>query len=123
MVRPSDREARLIFLLHLTMILVVMSFKTMYSARLDTFARQTAIGSIQLYQQYLSPRKGFSCPRRLRYGERSCSEYVKHLLLEPDLNLAIQKSVQRFQSCALAAQALQLQNQGGCIVIPCCIPL
>lgn len=95
----------------------------MLSPSLNAFTRWTAINSIQLYQQHVSPWKGFSCAHRILYGESSCSEYVKNLLLEPELTSVVQRSVQRFQSCALAAQELRLKSQGGCIVIPCCIPL
>ena len=85
--------------------------------------RRTMIGSIQLYQQYLSPRKGFACPHRVLYRESSCSDYVKDVFLNSDLTSALQRSVHRFRSCGAAAQELRLKNQGGCIVIPCCIPL
>ncbi|WP_404790052.1 membrane protein insertion efficiency factor YidD [Altericista sp. CCNU0014] len=95
----------------------------MYGARLKPLVRQAAIDSIQFYQHRLSPRKGFSCPHRILYGERSCSDHVKHLLFEQDLASVVQLSGRRFRSCASAARELQLQSQGGCIVIPCCIPL
>jgi putative component of membrane protein insertase Oxa1/YidC/SpoIIIJ protein YidD len=95
----------------------------MLSTSLDAFTRRTAINSIEFYQQHISPQKGFSCPNRILYGEKSCSEYVKNLLLRPDLTSVVQMSVQRFRSCSLAAQELRSKSQGGCIVIPCCIPL
>jgi putative component of membrane protein insertase Oxa1/YidC/SpoIIIJ protein YidD len=103
--------------------LITTGLKSMNSLSLDTLTRQTAIQSIQLYQRHLSPRKGYSCPHRVLYQENSCSDYVKSLLMKQDLTSTVQMSMQRFRSCALAAQKLKLQNQGGCIVIPCCIPL
>jgi putative component of membrane protein insertase Oxa1/YidC/SpoIIIJ protein YidD len=93
----------------------------MYSV--EALTRRTTIGSIQLYQQYLSPRKGFACPHRVLYRESSCSDYVKDVFLNSDLRSAIQLSIHRFRSCGAATQQLRLKNQGGCIVIPCCIPL
>jgi putative component of membrane protein insertase Oxa1/YidC/SpoIIIJ protein YidD len=95
----------------------------MHSISLESLTRRTALSSIGLYQNYLSPRKSFSCPHRVLYGERSCSDYVKHLLLEQSLSSVVQMSMQRFRHCTLAAQELRSKNQGGCIVIPCCIPL
>ena len=97
----------------------------MLSPSVEALTRRTMTGSIHLYQQHLSPRKGFSCPHRLLYSESSCSDYVKDalLLLTSDLKSAIQSSVKRFRSCSAAAQELGLKNQGGCVVIPCCIPL
>jgi putative component of membrane protein insertase Oxa1/YidC/SpoIIIJ protein YidD len=104
-------------------MLITTGLKPMNSLPLETFTKQTAIHSIQLYQRHLSPRKGYSCPHRMLYSEDSCSDHVKNLFIRQDLTSAVQMSVQRFRSCALAAQKLQLQSQGGCIVIPCCIPL
>ncbi|MBW4522701.1 MAG: membrane protein insertion efficiency factor YidD [Scytolyngbya sp. HA4215-MV1] len=91
---------------------------------LDGLVTRTAISSLDLYQQHLSPRKGFSCPHRLLYGERSCSDYVKQILSDRGLKAALQLAPQRFSACKTAAQTLQAQRaQGGCIVIPCCLPL
>lgn len=124
MLHALGREDKLVFLLNITLIMLITTgLKSMNSLSLDTLTRQTAIHSIQIYQRHLSPRKGYSCPHRVLYKEDSWSDYVKHLLMKRDLTSAIQMSVQRFRSCALAAQELKLQNQGGCIVIPCCIPL
>jgi putative component of membrane protein insertase Oxa1/YidC/SpoIIIJ protein YidD len=87
-----------------------------------SFATQAAIASLNVYQTYLSPRKGFSCPHRLLHGDASCSSYLKQVLINQDLRAALQLAPQRFQACKAAAQTLQ-QASGGCIVIPCCIPL
>ncbi|MCU0536530.1 MAG: membrane protein insertion efficiency factor YidD [Hydrococcus sp. Prado102] len=91
---------------------------------IETLTRQGAIDSIELYQQYLSPKKGYACPHRLLYGEESCSQHVKNLLLNQPLELAIQMSVRRFRDCAAASRTLSRQTaEGGCLVIPCCIPI
>ncbi|WP_416666308.1 membrane protein insertion efficiency factor YidD [Egbenema bharatensis] len=96
----------------------------MYLTPVESLTRKTAINAIDLYQQHLSPKKGFSCPHRLLNGEASCSEYVKHLLGKQDLATTIRFSVQRFRDCASASQTLRTRrSQGGCIVIPCCIPI
>ncbi|HEY9631140.1 MAG TPA: membrane protein insertion efficiency factor YidD [Coleofasciculaceae cyanobacterium] len=96
----------------------------MTATTLESFATQAAIASLNVYRQHISPRKGFSCPHRLLYGDGSCSDYVKHILTEQNLSAAIQLAPQRFKACKVAAQTLQLQQaQGGCIIIPCCIPI
>ncbi|MBE9169832.1 membrane protein insertion efficiency factor YidD [Pleurocapsales cyanobacterium LEGE 06147] len=96
-----------------------MSVSTM-----ESFASRVALVSLNSYQKHLSPRKGFSCPHRLLYGSESCSDYVKDILINHDLKTAIQMAPQRFKSCKIAAQTLQTQKGGGgCIVIPCCIPI
>ncbi|MGA7934581.1 MAG: membrane protein insertion efficiency factor YidD [Kovacikia sp.] len=94
----------------------------MSAITVDSLATQAAIASINLYQAYLSPHKGFRCPHRLVHGDESCSTYVKQVLINQDLRTALQLAPQRFQACKVAAQTLQ-QTSGGCIVIPCCIPL
>ena len=93
----------------------------MLSPSLDSFTRRATVNSIQLYQQYISLQKGFSCPHRILYGEGSCSDYVKSLLLDSSLIAVAPMSLKRFRSCAVAAQ--ELQSQEGCIVVPYCIPL
>jgi putative component of membrane protein insertase Oxa1/YidC/SpoIIIJ protein YidD len=91
---------------------------------LEPLAKKTAINSITTYQHYISPHKGFSCPHRLLHGGDSCSKYVKRMLSEQSLVEAVQSSLQRFKDCAHASTILTTRNSGGgCIVIPCCIPL
>jgi putative component of membrane protein insertase Oxa1/YidC/SpoIIIJ protein YidD len=90
----------------------------------EALTRQGAIDSIDLYQQYLSPIKRFACPHRLLHSEESCSQYVKNLLLYQPLDIVIQMSAQRFRDCAAASRTLSRQTaEGGCLVIPCCIPI
>lgn len=89
-----------------------------------SLAQTLAIASLDLYQTHISPRKGFACPHRLLHGGESCSDYVKRMVGEHSLISAIQTAPQRFRSCKGAAQTLQVQQaQGGCVVIPCCIPI
>lgn len=95
----------------------------MYLNNVETVTRQNAINGIALYQKYLSPKKGFSCSHRMLHGGASCSQYVKNLLIDQNLESAIKMSVQRFRNCAKASQILRHQKAtGGCIIIPCCIP-
>lgn len=91
----------------------------------DRSARRVVIASIRTYQNYLSPYKGFDCPYRILHGE-SCSDYIKQLLGQQSLLTTLEMAPQRFRACQLAALTLRSKSsrlQGGCIVIPCCIPI
>ncbi|AFZ36693.1 hypothetical protein Sta7437_3185 [Stanieria cyanosphaera PCC 7437] len=89
----------------------------------QSLTQQIATEAINFYQQNISPYKGFSCPHRILHQGDSCSEYVKKLLTEQSLILAIEGSLQRFRDCAEASKTLQNQSSSGCIIIPCCIPI
>ncbi|TVQ13934.1 MAG: membrane protein insertion efficiency factor YidD [Leptolyngbya sp. DLM2.Bin27] len=96
----------------------------MATSTVEAFATHTAIASINLYRTHISPHKGFSCPHRLLHGDESCSDYVKGLLANQSLRAALQLAPQRFKACNAAAQTLKSQRaQGGCLIIPCCIPI
>lgn len=87
-------------------------------------ARRSAISGINAYQRHLSPRKGFVCPHRLLYGEVSCSEYVKRMVSRKGLLATASAAPARFRDCKVAAAQLSRNRaQGGCIIIPCCIPI
>lgn len=91
---------------------------------LELIARTIAVNSIDVYKAHLSPRKGFSCAHRVFYGGESCSTYVKSSLLgKASLISALAMSVQRFKACSSASYALRTTRaDGGCIIIPCCLP-
>ena len=89
----------------------------------EQLARRSAISSINAYQRCLSPRKGFACPHRTLYGEMSCSEYIKYVVSRKGVLAMVQAAPARFQACKSAALQLKATRRGGCIVIPCCIPI
>ncbi|NWF60447.1 MAG: membrane protein insertion efficiency factor YidD [Fischerella sp.] len=98
----------------------------MESINFQPLAKTMAINSIIAYQNYISPRKGFSCPHRLLHGGDSCSDYIKRSLTEQSLTEAVKSSLQRFKDCASASKILTTTtsaNNFRCIIIPCCIPL
>ncbi|MGD1716834.1 membrane protein insertion efficiency factor YidD [Dapis sp. BLCC M172] len=68
-----------------------------------------AVALISGYQQYVSPRKGFSCAHRILYGDESCSHYIKRMFMEQDFSEAIAAARQRFKACKEANQILKLQ--------------
>jgi len=94
---------------------------------LDLLARRGAIAGITAYQHYLSPRKGFACPHRVLHQGASCADYIKGAFQQQSFVDAVKVAPQRFRACQLAATTLQSQSlsrqEGGCIVIPCCIPI
>lgn len=73
--------------------------------------RKMSVTSINLYQKYLSPHKGYCCAHRVLHSGDSCSEYVKKMFLEQDLNQAIQLSRRRFTECGEAAEILASRKQ------------
>lgn len=95
----------------------------MQSIVFQSLSREIATQAIDLYQHNISPYKGFNCAHRMLHKGDSCSEYVKKLIIEQSLILAIEGSIQRFRDCAEASQKLQHQSSSGCIVVPCCIPI
>ncbi len=68
-----------------------------------------AVALISGYQQYISPRKGFSCAYRILHGDESCSHYIKRMFIEQDFSRAIAAAGQRFKACKEANQILKLQ--------------
>jgi putative component of membrane protein insertase Oxa1/YidC/SpoIIIJ protein YidD len=64
-------------------------------------------GLITFYQNFISPRKGFSCAYFRLYGGYSCSEAVKQLILIKGLAPSLNDIRYRFQDCRDAAVTLQ----------------
>ncbi|MFN6571321.1 hypothetical protein A6770_24705 [Nostoc minutum NIES-26] len=89
---------------------------------IEPLAKTIAIKSINGYQRYISPAKGFSCPHRLLHGGDSCSEYVKKMLSQHSLTEAIKSSRQRFQDCTTASKTLA-NSECRFFIVPCCLPL
>lgn len=88
----------------------------------EPLAKAIAIKSINGYQRYISPVKGFSCPHRLLHGGDSCSDYVKKMLNQQSLIQAVKSSRQRFRDCAKAGKTLA-NSECRFFIIPCCLPL
>ena len=80
--------------------------------------RKILVFSINLYQKYLSPYKGYCCAHRVLHGGDSCSQYVKNVFIKQDLNEAIQLSRKRFIECGEAAEILASQKQPNQVNVP-----
>lgn len=72
---------------------------------------------IRLYQERLSPRKGWTCAHLVAHGGRSCSAAVSNIIARRGVVRGLVPTVARFAACYQAAQLLQTQQvQGVC----CC---
>lgn len=68
----------------------------------------TAIWSIQFYQRFISPYKGFRCAHATLHKGDSCSQAIKKIILEQGVWNSKTLIKVRFAQCRLAAQTLQL---------------
>ena len=65
---------------------------------------------IDLYQRYISPRKGFCCAYRVRHRRRdSCSQYAKRAIAKLGLLPGVRLLGRRFDKCANACKALRYE--------------
>ena len=66
-----------------------------------------AVGLIDLYQQYISPHKGFRCAHRAKHGRSSCSQFAKRLIQKVGLFRFWPILMRRFEKWGKAAKALK----------------
>lgn len=74
-------------------------------------SRNLAVIAISGYQKFLSPHKGFSCAHRVLYGCDSCSQYVKRVIAEEGIVMAIANARGRFQECREANEILKRRKE------------
>lgn len=68
---------------------------------------RSAIISIELYQKYISPHKGFCCAYKVHHNDISCSEFAKQTIKEIGLIKSIEKIKNRFNECKIANDYIQ----------------
>ncbi|RYG70690.1 membrane protein insertion efficiency factor YidD [bacterium] len=73
------------------------------------------LGSIGIYQRYISPRKGWRCAYSVLHGGTGCSGYVKTEIREHGWRAARRAARKRFHECKLAGQALRAQATPGAV--------
>jgi putative component of membrane protein insertase Oxa1/YidC/SpoIIIJ protein YidD len=56
-----------------------------------------SLKSIDLYQGYLSPLKGYSCAYRVLHGDLSCSSYCKQQIANHGVLTGIKNTLNRFK--------------------------
>jgi len=86
-----------------------------------TLGRRLADSLIRLYQERLSPHKGWWCAHRVAHGGPSCSTAVRDILVRSGLVRGAAPTVLRFVACYQAAQMLAATSdvRGVC----CCGPI
>ncbi|MBE9207040.1 membrane protein insertion efficiency factor YidD [Nostoc sp. LEGE 06077] len=77
---------------------------------LDSLTRQFSVTAITGYQKHISPHKGFACAHRILYRGESCSQYIKRVVAQEGLRIALVKSRARFQACKQANLILRSQS-------------
>ncbi|MFN4251393.1 membrane protein insertion efficiency factor YidD, partial [Deinococcus sp.] len=84
-----------------------------------------ALGSIDLYQRWLSPLKGFRCAHAALFGGESCSAAVRRLVSEQGLLGGRGDIAARFQTCRQAYGHLAAARTagGGVQGVCCCGPV
>ena len=76
---------------------------------MPTTPSQLLAAVIEVYQRYISPRKGFSCAYRVSRSRKSCSEFARRLILRRGITQVLSLMQLRFAKCAAAAQAMNAQ--------------
>ena len=64
-----------------------------------------AVSAIDVYQQFLSPYKGFRCAHRVRHGRLSCSQFAKRLIQKVGLLRFAPLFRRRLERCGKARSA------------------
>jgi uncharacterized protein len=75
-----------------------------------TFASDFAIRSILLYQNHISPRKGFRCAYSVFHNDLSCSSFCKNEIATDGVIKGITSTLKRFQSCRHAELSIKKKN-------------
>lgn len=70
-----------------------------------------AVGSINIYQRYVSPYKGFRCAHRVQNCGLSCSEYAKQSIISAGILAAFPLIFRRFKECREAYEAYLILRQ------------
>jgi putative component of membrane protein insertase Oxa1/YidC/SpoIIIJ protein YidD len=66
-----------------------------------------AIKSIQYYQKYISPRKGYFCAYRVLHNELSCSNFCINEIERNGIFMGIRNTIDRLKACKIASSKLK----------------
>src|SRR5262245_22787194 len=83
----------------------------MTAAASPTIPAAITCAAIEWYQRYVSPRKGFSCARRVLRGGASCSQFAKRALSRCGLAAGVRPVRRRFEKCHAAQQILDYERR------------
>jgi len=70
-----------------------------------------SITAINLYQNYISPHKGYCCAHRAYTGEDSCSQYAKVAIAENGFFSAFPLIREQFNKCSFAAEKMKKKRK------------
>ena len=76
-----------------------------------SLATRIALGMIDLYQRWVSPRKGWRCAHALHTGRRGCSALGARAIRRHGVWRGLGVLRRRFDACALSHQYLQAQHR------------
>jgi putative component of membrane protein insertase Oxa1/YidC/SpoIIIJ protein YidD len=77
--------------------------------------RQLALFSIEVYQRYLSPHKGFCCAYRAHTGRRSCSALGYRAIRRYGVVDGMAVLRQRLRKCGVVHRRHHMQRQRGAL--------
>ena len=83
------------------------------SRLLPSLPTRFALGSIRLYQRYISPYKGFCCACAALHGGESCSAAIARIIAEQGVWDGRQQVAAQFERCREAYRVLQTGSFGG----------
>ena len=70
-----------------------------------------SITTINLYQHYISPHKGYCCAHRAYTGEDSCSQFAKVAIQDNGLFSAFPLIRKQFDRCSFAAEEMKKEQE------------
>ncbi len=69
--------------------------------------RLLAVKSIQYYQTYISPRKGYACAYRVLYNDLSCSAFRRNEIEHHGVFKGIRNTLDRLKACKTASSKIR----------------
>ena len=73
-------------------------------------ANNIFIKFVVLYQQYISPHKGYCCAHSALHGKESCSSWAIRILKKQRVSLLLPLMKRRFQACNQAHEKLKKEE-------------
>jgi putative component of membrane protein insertase Oxa1/YidC/SpoIIIJ protein YidD len=67
--------------------------------------------SIDLYQKYLSPHKGYCCAYKVYHDDVSCSEFTKNSIKDVGFIQSILIIKQRFKECKISSERIKEEKE------------
>jgi len=75
---------------------------------------KSLIYSIDLYQKYLSPYKGYCCAYKVYHDDVSCSQFTKNSIKELGFCQAMLIIKKRFKDCKISSEKIKEEKKECC---------